>query len=58
MRQSRLRSPSLQDKLIDPDSVTNIFQITPEIGCLMTGLYGTSACSKLSPLPLPSCVIV
>ncbi|DAZ99682.1 TPA: hypothetical protein N0F65_001919 [Lagenidium giganteum] len=27
------------DKLIDPDSVTNIFQITPEIGCLMTGLY-------------------
>lgn len=34
----------LQDKLIDPDSVTNIFQITPEIGCLMTGLYGTSTC--------------
>lgn len=31
----------LQDKLIEPDSVTNVFQITPEIGCLMTGLYGT-----------------
>lgn len=28
------------DKLIEPDSVTNVFQITPEIGCLMTGLYG------------------
>ncbi|EQC37449.1 proteasome subunit alpha type-6 [Saprolegnia diclina VS20] len=27
------------DKLIDPDSVTNIFKITPLIGCLMTGLY-------------------
>ncbi|CAK4624041.1 hypothetical protein LEN26_018744 [Aphanomyces euteiches] len=27
------------DKLIDPDSVTNIFKITPAIGCLMTGLY-------------------
>lgn len=30
-----------QDKLIDPDSVTHIFQITAEIGCLMTGMYGT-----------------
>ncbi|KAF0698644.1 Aste57867_10738 [Aphanomyces stellatus] len=28
------------DKLIDPDSVTNIFKITPAIGALMTGLYG------------------
>lgn len=30
----------VQDKLIEPDSVTNVFQITPEIGALMTGLYG------------------
>ncbi|ETV79408.1 hypothetical protein H257_07425 [Aphanomyces astaci] len=27
------------DKLIDPDSVTNIFKITPAIGALLTGLY-------------------
>ncbi|ETM98280.1 hypothetical protein PPTG_19683 [Phytophthora nicotianae INRA-310] len=32
----------VQDKLIEPDSVTNVFQITPEIGCLMTGLYADS----------------
>ncbi|CCI48184.1 unnamed protein product [Albugo candida] len=29
----------VQDKLIDPESVTHIFQITAEIGCLMTGMY-------------------
>ncbi|RHY34443.1 hypothetical protein DYB32_001332 [Aphanomyces invadans] len=29
------------DKLIDPDSVTNIFKITPAIGALLTGLYGS-----------------
>lgn len=29
----------VQDKLIDPSSVTHLFHITPEIGCLMTGLY-------------------
>lgn len=28
----------VQDKLIDPDSVTCVFQITPEIGALITGL--------------------
>jgi 20S proteasome subunit alpha 1 len=39
----------VQDKLIEPDSVTNVFQITPEIGCLMTGLYGAS------PGPMQQC---
>lgn len=34
-----------QDKLIDPESVTHIFQITAEIGCLMTGMYGRNASS-------------
>ncbi|RKP17975.1 N-terminal nucleophile aminohydrolase [Rozella allomycis CSF55] len=28
----------IQDKLIDPSSVSHIFQITPRIGCVMTGL--------------------
>ena len=28
------------DKLIDPASVTRLFQITPKVGCLVTGLVG------------------
>lgn len=28
------------DKLLDPDSVSNIFPITPEIGCIITGRSG------------------
>lgn len=30
----------VQDRLIDPTSVTNIFKITDKIGCLMTGMIG------------------
>ena len=37
-----------QDKLIDPESVTHIFQITAEIGCLMTGMYGTDTLDSSS----------
>eukprot|EP00958_Prasinococcus_capsulatus_P016206 scaffold1784_cov364-Prasinococcus_capsulatus_cf.AAC.4 len=28
----------VQDKLVDPESVTNLFKITPFIGCLVTGI--------------------
>ncbi|RSH93864.1 Proteasome subunit YC7alpha/Y8 (protease yscE subunit 7) [Saitozyma podzolica] len=28
----------LQDKLLDPETITHLFQITPTIGCVMTGL--------------------
>lgn len=31
---------SLQDKLLDPDSMTHIFKITEGIGCVMTGMAG------------------
>ena len=27
----------LQDKLIDPSSVTHIFRLSPSVGCVMTG---------------------
>jgi len=32
-----------QDKLLDPETITHLFQITPTIGCVMTGLIGQSA---------------
>jgi hypothetical protein len=32
----------LQDKLLDPETITHLFQITPTIGCVMTGLIGES----------------
>ena len=28
----------VQDKLIDPASVTNLFKVTPHVGCLTTGI--------------------
>lgn len=36
----RVCGDSVQDRLIDPTSVTNIFKITEKIGCLMTGMIG------------------
>ena len=29
--------PPLQDKLIDPASVSHIFQLSPSVGCVITG---------------------
>jgi 20S proteasome alpha/beta subunit len=31
-----------QDKLLDPDTITHIFQITPTIGAVLTGMIGES----------------
>lgn len=28
---------TLQDKLIDPSSVSHIFKLSPSVGCVMTG---------------------
>ena len=36
----------VQDKLIDPSSVTNIYQITDYIGCVVTGLRGESSSTR------------
>ena len=34
-----------QDKLLDPESITHLFQITPTIGCVVTGLIGELRCT-------------
>jgi len=33
----------LQDKLLDPKTVTHLFHITDSIGCVMTGMLGGSS---------------
>lgn len=44
----------LQDKLLDPETITHLFQITPTIGCVMTGMIG--ACFILSAQALSAVV--
>jgi 20S proteasome alpha/beta subunit len=36
-----------QDKLLDPETITHIFQITPTIGCVVTGRIGV--CYNVAP---------
>lgn len=36
----------MKDKLLDPETITHLFQITPTIGAVMTGLIGASAASS------------
>lgn len=43
-----------QDKLLDPDSITHIFSITPGIGCVMTGRTGAFHLSRFTPFALSS----
>lgn len=33
----------LQDKLLDPDSISHLFKITDTVGCVMTGMTGLSS---------------
>ena len=37
----------IQDKLLDPDSMTHIFKITEGVGCVMTGMAGK--CTVILP---------
>jgi hypothetical protein len=37
-----LRISNVQDKLIDPSSVTHLFKLTEKIGCVVTGLLPDS----------------
>ena len=40
-----ISSKKVKDKLIDPSGVTNMYQLTDHVGCVMTGLPG--ACNFL-----------
>jgi 20S proteasome subunit alpha 1 len=50
-RKMLMRREIVQDKLLDPDSITHIFSITPGIGCVMTGRTGALFFRLLSPPP-------
>jgi 20S proteasome subunit alpha 1 len=45
---TRASAASLQDKLIDPSSVTHLFKLTENICCVMTGLIRECSCALLA----------
>lgn len=48
-----LTEKRVSDKFIDPESVTNIFNVSPKLGCLTTGLARTIH-QLLQPMPATS----
>jgi 20S proteasome subunit alpha 1 len=46
-RTMRLRQMRLQDKLIDPDSVSYVYKLSPSVGCVMTGSIADARASVM-----------
>lgn len=56
-RSSPLHLFNSKDRLIDPTSLTSIYQITDQIGCLLLGLARKTTRPIHSSLPFPFLIL-